>query len=82
MLSPALAEEWDYVICFEAVNDTSILVSSHEPFFECLFVKIGSDVGEFFPTCPNVIASEQELISKDCGVHAVENLIIVETYII
>ena len=82
MLSPAFAEEWYYVICFEAVNDTTILVSSHEPFFECFFVKISGDVGKLFPTCPNVIASEEELISKDCGVHAVENLIIVKSDIV
>lgn len=81
-LSTACASYRNYVVCLEAIDHTTVFVNLCEPLDESLVVKVGGDVGELVPACPNVVTGEQEVIGQHGSVRAVEEFVIVEADIV
>lgn len=82
LLSSACAREGDYVVGFEAIDDSLIFIAFGESDGESGVGEICGDVGELTVCCPDVVAGQEEIVGEDCGVHAVEYFVVVEADIV
>ena len=76
ILSSTLSHKGDYVISFEAVNETAETVIALEPLLKFIVVEVGSEVGKLAVLRPNLVASVEELIGEETCVHSEESAVL------